>query len=314
MWDLIYARASAPVEENHEMAIQRSLIMRRSIGALAVISVLVSGLATEIALAASEEGGAVGSIFDSKYTLALGGFFPRISSSLTLNSPLGGGTEISAEDDLGLSDGNSSAWVAFNWRFQPRHQLHVEWFQLNRSGSSTASRSLTIFDTTIGVGASVTSKIDFNLGRLTYGYSIIRKNNLDLSFLVGAHVATVKATVTAAGNVTVNGVPVVGGSRTESSSTKSFPLPHLGGTLSYEFTPRLAGQLNVLAFALDLGDYSGSLIQTDAVMAYQLSKHFGLGGGLKYFNLNLQANTSRGGNVEYDYEFFGPTIFGYASF
>ncbi len=117
-----------------------------------------------------------------------------------------------------------------------------------------------------------------------------------------------------AGDVTVNGVPVVGGSRTESSSTKTFPLPHLGGSLSYEFTPRLTGQLTQLAFALDLGDYSGSLIETDAFMAYQLSKYFGLGGGLKYFNLNLQANTSRGGNVEYDYEFFGPTIFGYTSF
>ena len=296
------------------MAIQRSFILRRSMGALAVISVLVSGLATETGMAASEEGGAVGSIYDSKFALALGGFFPRVRSSFTLNSPLGGGTEISAEDDLGLSDGNSSVWASFNWRFQPRHQFHVEWFQLNRKGASTARRILQINDTTIGVGAPMNSKIDFNLGRLTYGYSIIRDNRFDLSFLVGAHVATVKATVTSAGNVTVNGVPLVGRSRTDSSSTLTFPLPHLGGSLSYEFTPRLAGQLTLLAFALDLGDYSGSLIETDALMVYQLSKHFGIGGGLKYFNLNLQANSSGGGNVEYDYEFFGPTIFGYTSF
>jgi len=70
----------------------------------------------------------------------------------------------------------------------------------------------------------------------------------------------------------------------------------------------------VLLFALDIGDYSGSLFEADAFMAYQLSKHFGIGGGLKNFNLNFQANTSRGGSVEYDYEFFGPTIFGYARF
>ena len=182
----------------------------RSNSALVAILVLVSGLATETALAASDEGSAASSLFDSKYTLALGGFFPRVSTTLTLNSPLGGGTDISAEDDLGLDDGTSSAWLSFNWRFQPRHQLHVEWFQLNRKGSSTAGRSFTIFDTTIGVGASVNSKIDLNLGRLTYGYSIIRHNNLDLSCRVGAHVATAKATVTAAGNVTVNGTPVVG--------------------------------------------------------------------------------------------------------
>ena len=112
----------------------------------------------------------------------------------------------------------------------------------------------------------------------------------------------------------MNGVPVVGGSRTESSSTLTFPLPHLGGSLSYEFTPKLAGQLTVLAFALDLGDYSGTLIETNALLAYQPSKHFGIGGGLKYFNLNLQANLSRGGSAEYDFEFFGPAIFGYASF
>jgi hypothetical protein len=49
-------------------------------------------------------------------------------------------------------------------------------------------------------------------------------------------------------------------------------------------------------------------------VAYQLSKHFGIGAGVKYFNLNLQANTSGGGHAEYDYEFFGPAIFGYASF
>jgi len=70
----------------------------------------------------------------------------------------------------------------------------------------------------------------------------------------------------------------------------------------------------VLAFALDLGDYRGSLVEADAFMAYQLSKRFGVGGGLKYFNLRLDANLSRGGNAEYDYRFFGPAIFGYTTF
>ena len=282
--------------------------------ALAVILVLLSGLTTERVLAGSDESSVASSLFDSKYTLALGGFFPRVNSTFTLNGPRGGGTEIDLEDDVGLDSGTSSAWISFNWRFKPRHLLQVEWFQLNRKGSQAAGRSFTIDDTTVGVGASLESKFDLNLGRVTYGYSIIRKNNLDLSFLVGAHVATVKGTITAAGNVSVDGIPVVAGSVTESSSTLTFPLPHLGGSLGYEFTPKLAGKLTVLAFALDLGDYSGSLLEVDATMAYQLSKYFGIGGGLKYFNLNLQASQSGGGNAEFDYSFFGPAIFGYASF
>ncbi len=296
------------------MVIQLSPINTRSKGALAVILVLLSGLATERALADSDKSSAATSLFGSKFSLAVGGFFPRVRSPVTLNGSGGGGTEISAEDDLGLNDGTSSAWLSFNWRFKPRHTFHAEWFQLNRSGSLIADRTLQVNETTINVGASTSSKIDFNLGRLTYGYSITRDNNLDLSFLVGTHVATVKSTITAAGNVTVNGVPVVGSSKTNSSSTKSWPLPHLGGSLTYKFTPKLNGNLTVLGFALDLGNYSGTLIETDAYMAYQLSKHFGIGGGLKYFNLNLEASQTSGGNVVYDYKFFGPAIFGYATF
>jgi len=280
----------------------------------ALILILAGGLASESAFAASEDGDTRSSIYDSKFTLALGGFFPQVRSTLTLSSPRGRGTEISAEDDLGLDSESNSAWVSFNWRFQPRHLLQVEWFQLNRKGSQIADRSMTIFDTTIGAGASTSSSIEFNLGRTTYGYSIMRDKKFDLSILAGMHIATVKATVTASGNVSVDGVPVVGGAVTESTSTYTFPLPHIGGSMAYEFTPKLSGKLLLLGFALDLGDYSGSLIEADAFMAYQLSKHFGIGGGLKYFNLNLQANLSRGGHAEYNYQFFGPTIFGYATF
>ena len=89
--------------------IQLSLMKIRSNSALVAILVLVSGLATDTALVASEEGSTARSLFDSKYTLALGGFFPRVNSTLTLNSSRGGGGEISAEDDLGLDDGTSSS-------------------------------------------------------------------------------------------------------------------------------------------------------------------------------------------------------------
>ena len=65
----------------------------RSNSALVAILVLVSGLATETALAASEKVSTSGSLFDSKNTLALGGFFPRVSSTLTLNSSRGGSVE-----------------------------------------------------------------------------------------------------------------------------------------------------------------------------------------------------------------------------
>ena len=174
----------------------------------------------------AEESGAPKSKFDSKFSVSLGGFFPQIDSSFSLNpsSTGGSGSTISMEDDLGLASSSVSPWVNFSWRFLPRHQVHVEWFQLNRDGSATGG-PFRIGETQVFAGASLSSKMDMNLGRVTYGYSIMRRENLDLSFLVGTHIVTAKATVTATGTLSVGGdPPVAGRTRTESSSTATFPL------------------------------------------------------------------------------------------
>jgi hypothetical protein len=267
-----------------------------------------------VTAAETAEDSATTGLFDSEFSFALGGFFPRVNSTMSLNSSTGGsGSEISSEDDLGLDDTTASAWIGFNWRFLPRHQLQAEWFQLNRSGDSSASREFTVGDTNVFVGAGLSSKVDLNIGRVTYGYSIIRNERHDLSFLVGAHIFTAKVTVTASGSIGVGGGPPAAGSSTESSSTKTFPLPHLGGQYSYKISPKWTMDLRLLAFGMEVDQYSGYLIEADALASYQLSKNFGIGTGLKYFDLNLQGQGSRG-SAEYDFQFFGPAIFGYATF
>jgi hypothetical protein len=282
---------------------------------MAAVLAFSCGFLPERATAAeAAEDSATTGLFDSEFSFALGGFFPRVSSTISLNSSTGGsGSDISTEDDLGLDSNTASAWVSFNWRFLPRHQFQAEWFALNRSGERDASREFTIGDTTVLVGAGLSSKVDINLGRVTYGYSIIRNARHDLSFLVGAHIVTAKATVTASGSIAVGGGPSAAGSSTESSSTFTFPLPHIGGQYSYKISQRWTMDLRLLGFAMEVDEFSGYLIEADALASYQLSKNFGIGTGLKYFDLNLQAQGSRGG-AEYDFQFFGPAIFGYATF
>jgi len=270
-------------------------------------------LATGTALAESPEADEVGALYDKEFLLAIGGFFPRISTDVSVSGSAGAGSELSG-DDLGLNDTAASGWISFNWRFLPRHKIHLEYFQLNQEGNRTAGKDFIFGSSSVGFGASLDTELDLSLGRATYGYSFIRKDKLAVQFEVGFHVATAKVTVTAAGNVRVNGTPVVGGAYTDSTSTLTFPLPHIGGSVSYRFTPRVTANFTALFFALDLGDYSGSLIELDALGSYQITKHFGVGGGLKYFNLNLQSNTSGGGNAEFDYGFFGPALFIYGSF
>ena len=284
---------------------------------LGLAVVLVSIAVVPVASAADAETGDEGTpkaLFDSNLHFALGGFFPRVESTLSLDSSSGSaGTEISSEDDLGLDKDTASPWVGFNWRFLPRHQFQGEWFELNRDGTKSASRQLNFGNTTAFTGASLSSKVDLNIGRLTYGYSVLRKEEHDLSILAGAHIATMQATITASGSIAVSGGPAFSGTSTESSSTYTIPLPHVGGSYSYKFAPRWTLDLMLLGFALEFDEYKGYLVQAQGLVSYQLTKHFGLGGGLKYFELNLQADGSRL-NAEFDYQFYGPAIYGLVTF
>ena len=296
------------------MAIYSPLIKKRSKGALAAVMIILSGLATGSALAAEEKSGAVKSLYDQKFVIALGGFFPQVNSSLSLDGPNGSGLSFDG-DALGLREAQATGWASFNWRFLPRHALHLEYFQLDREGSRTTNQDITLGGVTIGAGSGISSEMDLGLGRATYGFSIIRDEQFDMSFLVGVHIATAKATVGATGSITdSNGAPIASGSASISSSTYTFPLPHIGGSLAYKFSPRVAGKVQVLGFYLDIGDYSGGLVEFDAVLSYQLIKNFGIGGGFKWFNLRLKDSFSGGGAATFEYTFAGPTLFVYGTF
>jgi hypothetical protein len=292
-----------------------ALISCRRAVLLVAMAYLSSGLVAGSVAAADADGSSTpSSVFDSKLSLALGGFFPYVDSTVSINPSGGGsGANVDLEEDLGLDDTSASAWLTFNWRFLPRHKFTAEWFQLNRDGTETAGTQFMLGDTAVGLGASLSSSMDVNLGRLTYGYSIVRDDKLDVGFLAGLHVATAKVSATASGNITVNGMPVLSGTSTESTSAITFPLPHIGASLDYKFAPRWTAQFMVLAFALEVDKYSGSLIEVDTGVNYQLSKHFGIGGGIKYFRLNLQAQDS-GAGAEFNFQFLGPAIYGIATF
>lgn len=279
----------------------------------AAFLMLLTGFCAATAAAAEKDEAVIGR-FDAEYTVAFGGYFPYVDSTFSLNSSRGrSGTDLSQENDLGLDETNATPWLEFDWRFLPRHQLQVEWFQMDRTGSNSANRDFTVGDTTVSAGAALSSKADMNLGRITYGYSALRDEKLDLALMIGAHIATFKTTVTATGSLVIDGVPVANGQSTESSSTHTIPLPHIGTEFSYKISPRWTAQVTALAFVMEVDEFSGYLVQVDANATYQATKHFGLGAGLSYFTLELQAQNATSG-AEFDYELFGPVVFAYVSF
>ena len=81
-----------------------------STGGVAIILALAAGALSQHAVAADEEDSPPPALMDRKFTLAIGGFFPRVQSTVTLTSPRGFGKEVNGED-LGLDKSMNSAWI-----------------------------------------------------------------------------------------------------------------------------------------------------------------------------------------------------------
>src|SRR5262249_59764169 len=81
-----------------------------------------------------------------------------------LNDNMGGapangtGTDIDAEDDLGLAADKFEARLALRWRPGRRHELEVGYQFARRTASSMLQRDITFGDSTYQAGANIGSQ------------------------------------------------------------------------------------------------------------------------------------------------------------
>jgi hypothetical protein len=125
---------------------------------------------------------------------------------------------------------------------------------------------------------------------------------------LGAHVTTFDLGISAIGS---------GGNidTTEAADTLA-PLPTIGLYGFYAFSPRWLMQGRVDYFALEYQEYSGSLLNFNVGLEYQLAKHFSLGAGYRYVDLEFTAEkTLSVGDLsddfsgEFEYHYSGPTLY-----
>jgi len=97
------------------------------------------------------------------------------------------------------------------------------------------------------------------------------------------------------------------------SSDVTVPLPHLGLSFVYAFSPKLAIRAQVLGFALEINGIKGSLIEIDTDLVYNPWQRFGLGAGFRFFNANVKS-TGSSLNGESDFRYLGPVVYGKFTF
>ncbi len=85
------------------------------------------------------------------------------------------------------------------------------------------------------------------------------------------------------------------------------PLPHLGGSFAYSFTPSIAARIQLIGFALELDSIDGSLVEIDADIFWQPWQNLGMSVSLRYFNADVESKGSEL-NGKFDLEYYGPVV------
>ncbi len=254
---------------------------------------------------------------NDKWMFWVGAFKPSSETDVRLDSDLGNpGDKIRLEDFLGIDDKKAVLWGGFRWRISRRNQLEVELANLNNDGfSAFRTEDIDLGEFTVRATAQVSTEFDLTLARITYGFSVIRKDKHDLTLKAGIHLLNTKLDMLAVGDIEdVNnpGVSICGAmSCTASVGTDqfTFPLPHFGLAYAYAISPKWSLRTQALGFAITINDITGSLIELDLDVRYQPWKYFGFGAGWRFFKVNVEDDDNGFFRGKFEYEYQGPALY-----
>ena len=222
---------------------------------------------------------------EDRFTLSVGAYdvFRYDSIALLTSSEFGAGLALSPEDVLGLNSEQTVLRVEGTWNIRPAHALTFSWFDITSTNSLSVDTEFSWVDRegneiTIPVGASVESKLSYDILKVGYLWRFYTSDKVQLSAGAGLHMTDVKLSVEA--ETTVSDLNATTGET-------SVPLPVVSFALGYTVTPRFGWYLRAEVFALSFDDWSGTY--NDALLGaeYRLWKNLGVGAALSSNSLRV---------------------------
>jgi hypothetical protein len=184
------------------------------------------------------------------------------------------------------------------------------WFSTDRSNTRNFEEEIEWGGEIYPIGARVKGEFGFDVYQVAYDYSFLKRDDYELTAGIGLHFTAVSASLSA--RVTDE----EGGSAERSISNSGdvdLPLPVIAvsGTWRLPHDFWISGQAQL--FALEIGDYDGTLQDLTLAVTWQPKTWLGIGVGYNYFGVDVDVDkNSFKGNLDWVYD--GPMIFYNASF
>lgn len=230
---------------------------------------------------------------NDKFMIRVGGFNQNdTDTTIRIDSSVGIGTILDLEDTLNVQSSSTVVRIDGHWRFSERNRAEWSLYNIKRDGTTTTLEQIEIGDSVFPVGATIFSEWDFEILKGSWAWSFINVEKYE--FYVGAGLNISNA------GLTFSAQDVTGEIRYDGDGLIPLPTFTFGGR--FKITRKLALNFRTEFFRLEIGDFKGSLQDTYILLDYDITDHFGIGGGLNTFNFDLEMTQDElTGSIESSY-------------
>jgi hypothetical protein len=239
------------------------------------------------------------------FELITGVTYSSVSSTLTVGR--GGGSAslaIDGEATLGLSRELLSPEILVVYRLAERHRLSFGFEDMTRTATRTLQRDIDVDGVTYAVGTSVHSVYGVQFFDLTYAWSFLQDDRMEMAVTVGfdtlrAHFALEASSTQLAAN-----------------ERFIFPIPLPGLDADFVLIKDLWLRQRLQFMYVPVQSYSGLLIELNVALEYSVLKNVALGLGFDMFRVDLakKAGSSTWGNFEGDFKYDSAGVLAYINF
>jgi hypothetical protein len=201
-----------------------------------------------------------------RFELSLGYFFASLDSELQIGSKaLGVAANIDVEEFLHLDETTDVFRAGASYRISGRHRISADYYDLSRSATNRLGIDISVDGEVYNIGTTLESTYDLRFFNVSYGYSFLQDDRMDIAATLGVHGIDLGISLKAA--------------ESGKSETEEFflPLPLPGLRADFALTSYLLLRQRLEILWLKIDEYEGLLVDTMIGLELSPIDHFGLG-------------------------------------
>jgi hypothetical protein len=203
---------------------------------------------------------------------------------------VGGGPDV--EENINSSDSQSTGLLDFRWRFTENWSFWGQYWSLESEASKVLNSDIEFGEAIFPAGGTgIRTGVDTSIARLFFGRSIFKKPNSEFGIGAGIHLLKIDVFIEGRATWTDPGGTMQDSFRHEDVAT-ALPLPNLGAWYAYSWSPKWIVTARLDWFDIEIGKYSGRLLNSEVAVNYQFAKYAGIGLGVNAFNIRADVTES----------------------